>query len=41
MKDLIQRIPNHLAYFKELYTKYYAIHHDREMEERIKKLTQK
>ena len=41
MSDLIQRIPSTLADFKELYNKYYADHHDREMEERIKKLTQK
>ena len=41
MSDLIQRIPNHLADFKDLYNKHYAIHHDRKMEERIKKLTLK
>ena len=41
MKDLIQRIPSTLADFKELYNKHYATQHDRKMEERIKKLTQK
>ena len=37
MNDLIQRIPNTLADFKDLYKKHYAIHHNRKMEERIKK----
>ena len=41
MSDLIQRIPSTLADFKELYKKHYASQHDREMEERLKKLTQK
>jgi len=41
MSDLIQRNPNTLADFKELYKKHYASQHDREMEGRLKKLTQK
>ena len=41
MKDLLERIPNALADFKELYNKHYANLHDHKMEERIKKLTQK
>ena len=41
MSDLIQRIPSALTDFKNLYNKHYATQHDRKMEERIKKLTQK
>ena len=41
MSDLIQRNPNTLAHFRDLYKKHYANLHDREMEGRLKKLTQK
>ena len=41
MNDLLERIPGALADFRELYKKYYAMHRDGKMEERIKKLTQK
>ena len=41
MNDLLERIPGALADFRELYKKHYANLHNLEMEERIKKLTQK
>ena len=41
MNDLLERIPGALADFRDLYKKYYANLHNLEMEERIKKLTQK
>ena len=41
MSDLLKNIPSALADFKDLYNKHYALQHDRKMEERLKKLTQK